>query len=117
MNRKVTSATAAIHFAPTPLAKYELLAEAIAPDHITVTGNTVVDTLQRVLRWPFTFAGGSLDQFEQVDGRLMLVTSHRRESFGGELESICLAIRDLVRRVHDLQVVYPVHLNSLVRDR
>jgi UDP-N-acetylglucosamine 2-epimerase (non-hydrolysing) len=116
MNRKVASSVAAIHFAPTSRARRQLLNESVSADRIVVTGNTVVDALQRVLQWPFSFAGGPLARFERPEHRLMLVTSHRRESFGRELENICLALRELTWLVDDLEIVYPVHLNPRVRE-
>ena len=116
MNRKVASVVADIHLAPTPLARRELLKESVPPERIVVTGNPVVDALHRVLDWPFDFAGGPLEQFDRIDGRLLLVTSHRRESFGRDLENICLALCDLVSRFADLRIAYPVHLNPRVRE-
>src|SRR5439155_4136742 len=116
MNRKVASVVADIHLAPTPLARRELLKESVPRERIVVTGNPVVDALHRVLDWPFDFAGGPLEQFDRIDGRLLLVTSHRRESFGRDLENICLALCDLVSRFADLRIAYPVHLNPRVRE-
>ena len=116
MNRRVASAMAAVHFAPTARARRELIRESVEPDRIVVTGNTVVDALKRVLQRPFSFDRTAVARFEQVAGRLLVVTSHRRESFGRELENICLALRQLVSTVDDLHVVYPVHLNPHVRE-
>jgi len=115
MNRKVASVMAAIHFAPTEGARRELLKESVAPDRVVVTGNTVVDALHRVLQWPSSEDAEPAGGLAALDGRLMLVTSHRRESFGRDLENICLALRELVSRFDDLHIVYPVHLNPQVR--
>jgi UDP-N-acetylglucosamine 2-epimerase (non-hydrolysing) len=115
MNRRLTSVLTALHLAPTPLAADELRAERIDAARIVVTGNTVVDALQRLLREPFEIGGTPLAGLPLDDGRLLVVTSHRRESWGRDLENTCLALRDLVERFPDLRVVYPVHLNPNVR--
>ncbi len=115
MNRRLTSVLTAIHLAPTPLAAEELQQERIDPARIVVTGNTVVDALHELLREPFAIDATPLAGLPLDRGRLLVVTSHRRESWGRDLENTCLALRDLVERFADLQVVYPVHLNPNVR--
>lgn len=114
MNRRLTSVLTALHLAPTPLAAEELRREQIEPARIVVTGNTVVDALHQLLKQPFEVAGTPLDGLP-LDGRLLVVTSHRRESWGRDLENTCLALRDLIERFEDLRVIYPVHLNPNVR--
>lgn len=114
-NRCLTSKLTALHFAPTPLAGQALVCEGIAEAAIAVTGNTVVDALHTLLAQPFTvhhspLAGLPLDQH-----RVVLVTSHRRESWGQDLQNTCLALKDLVEQFADVLVVYPVHLNPTVR--
>ena len=118
-------------FAPTEQAKENLLQEGIAPGKVHVTGNTVVDallnTVQHLAKDPSTLrSNGLLDglppwllqhNWSGPDGRrLVLVTGHRRESFGKDLESICYALRQIVQRNEDAEVVYPVHLNPNVRE-
>lgn len=115
MNRRLASVVTALHLAPTPLAADELRQERIERARIAVTGNTVVDALHQLLREPFDPAATPLAGLPLSEGRLLVVTSHRRESWGRDLESTCLALRDLVERFPDLQVVYPVHLNPNVR--
>ncbi|WP_193165111.1 non-hydrolyzing UDP-N-acetylglucosamine 2-epimerase [Microbulbifer hainanensis] len=119
-NRKLTGAIANLHFAPTPLSRKNLLDESVAPQQIVVTGNTVIDALLSVvrkienddeLRQELTAAFPFLDP----DRKLILVTGHRRESFGAGFENICRAIRQIAER-DDVQVVYPVHLNPCVRE-
>jgi UDP-N-acetylglucosamine 2-epimerase (non-hydrolysing) len=113
INRHLTSVLTNIHLAPTTLARQNLLNEGTAPEKIVVTGNTVVDALLSLQKIPFD--GPSLRQSLGMDHhRLLLVTSHRRESWGRDLESICLAIKDLVTKFPDIFVVYPVHLNPKV---
>jgi len=103
-----------VHLAPTPLSRENLLAEGVAPEQVVVTGNTVVDAAHMLVRMKMVERPPVADLPE--DGRrLILVTSHRRESWGTELENICNAIRDLVEQFDDVRVVYPVHLNPNVR--
>jgi UDP-N-acetylglucosamine 2-epimerase (non-hydrolysing) len=113
INRHLTSVLTDIHLAPTALARQNLLKEGMLPDKIVVTGNTVVDALLSLQDIPFDWSSlrHSLGLGRQ---RLILVTSHRRESWGRELEHICLAIKDLVEKFPDIFVVYPVHLNPNV---
>lgn len=118
INRRVTSVIADLHFAPTETARQRLLAEGIPDGAIYVTGNTIVDALlwakELVERVPPPLPKGLR---EAVDGRrLILVTGHRRESFGKGLEQICLALRDLAQSHRDVSIVYPVHLNPNVKE-
>lgn len=115
MNRRATGVVSEIHLAPTATARRALLEEGVTATRISVTGNTVVDALGLVLHCPFSFANGPLAELDQ-GGRTLLVTSHRRESFGRDLEHICHALRDLVARFGDVRVVYPVHMNPRVRE-
>jgi len=117
VNRQITSVIADLHFAPTEGAKRNLLAEGVDAASIHVTGNTVVDALVMARK---KLAGRSVSapELERLDTSryaLILVTAHRRESFGTGLENVCLAIRDLVERNPGIAVVFPVHLNPNVR--
>jgi UDP-N-acetylglucosamine 2-epimerase (non-hydrolysing) len=111
INRRLTGAMATYQFAPTERAAAALRAEQVPEENIYVTGNTVVDallmTMQRQVKMDLGF---SLD-----DRRLILVTAHRRESFGSPFESLCLALKDLAERNSNVELVYPVHLNPNVR--
>lgn len=118
VNRRVAGVVAQHHFAPTSSARDNLLAESVPPDAITVTGNTVIDAVLEVRRRidASELLRASLDAGlpPPVPGkRLILVTGHRRESFGGGFEEICQALRALAGR-GDVQIVYPVHLNPNV---
>ena len=115
MNRRLASVLTAIHLAPTPLARHDLQCEGAAETSIVVTGNTVVDALQQLLEQPFDFKDSPLAELPLAGHRLLVVTSHRRESWGADLENTCFALRDLVAHFPDLLVVYPVHLNPNVR--
>ncbi|MBX9400290.1 UDP-N-acetylglucosamine 2-epimerase (non-hydrolyzing) [Lysobacter sp. BMK333-48F3] len=120
-NRKLTGALAAMHFAPTDLSMQNLRAEGIAADRISITGNTVIDALKEVVH-RIERTDSLREQLSQQFGfldpkrRMILVTGHRRESFGGGFERICHALRDIALRHPDVDIVYPVHLNPQVRE-
>ncbi|KXS54375.1 non-hydrolyzing UDP-N-acetylglucosamine 2-epimerase [Marinobacter persicus] len=120
-NRKLTSALANLHFAPTNTARDNLLREGVSEQHIRVTGNTVIDALLMVrdrIDGDRALAKRLQHQFAFLDGhkKLVLVTGHRRESFGAGFERICQAIARMADEHPDLEVVYPVHLNPNVRE-
>ncbi|WP_282040953.1 non-hydrolyzing UDP-N-acetylglucosamine 2-epimerase [Halomonas alimentaria] len=120
-NRKLTGALAELHFAPTDRSRQNLLEEGVAPTKIYVTGNTVIDALLEVvhkLEANSAFQQQFAEQFDFLDAnrKLILVTGHRRESFGGGFERICRALHDTAVRHPDTQIVYPVHLNPNVRE-
>ncbi len=113
LNRRMTSVLADLHFAPTPRAKRNLLSEGIPEQSVVVTGNTVIDALQAVRRRP---------DLPPVPGvpplagrRLLLVTTHRRENWGEPLRDVYLALRDLLDRFPDVELVFSVHPNPAVR--
>jgi UDP-N-acetylglucosamine 2-epimerase (non-hydrolysing) len=115
MNRVLTSRIAALHFAPTPAARDALLAEGVPAADVHLTGNTVIDALFLTVRAGYCFRTPALAALDPAR-RLVLVTTHRRESFGAPLRSICAAIRELAGRFPDLQFVLPVHPNPEVKD-
>lgn len=119
LNRRLTGVIAQIHFAPTERARQNLLREGVEKERIHVTGNTAVDAILGVAQRLRSDEGlrAQLDRrfgFLDANRRLILVTGHRRESFGGGFERICAALALLSRRL-DVQIVYPVHLNPNVR--
>ena len=120
VNRKLTGGIASHHFAPTETARANLLAENVPAERVTVTGNTVIDALFMVRRRIAGDAGLQqclADEFPFLDPgrRLILVTGHRRESFGGGFERICHALARISRKYPRAQIVYPVHLNPNVQ--
>ncbi|WP_353982233.1 non-hydrolyzing UDP-N-acetylglucosamine 2-epimerase [Salinicola endophyticus] len=120
-NRKLTGALAAIHFAPTPTSEQNLLAEGVKPETVHVTGNTVIDALLDVVRKLDANAALSEElaaRFPMLesDKKLVLVTGHRRESFGGGFERICEALARTATDNPDVQILYPVHLNPNVQE-
>ena len=114
MNRRLVSSLADLHFAPTRAARENLLREGVPRHRIRVTGNTVVDALKAMRRSKAKWHVPVLDRIAP-DQHVILVTAHRRESFGPGFERICRALRMLVERNPDVEVVYPVHLNPNVR--
>jgi len=120
-NRKLTGAIASLHFAPTETSKQNLLQENIEPEKIIVTGNTVIDALFDVidkLETNVELKSSLQTQFDFLDTnkRLVLITGHRRESFGGGFERICEAISQMAKAFPDVEFVYPMHLNPNVRE-
>lgn len=116
INRHLTTVLADAHFAPTEESRENLLSEGIASSNIWVTGNTVIDALQEVLRWNRQCNHPVLARVAAERQRMILVTSHRRENQGKPQEQICSALLDLVAKFPDILVVFPVHLSPAVRD-
>ncbi len=123
-NRKVVSNVARWHFAPTEMSRNNLLTEGVPASAITVTGNTVIDTLQWVLkridadtarRAALTEALQEVLPFAWQKQRFVLITGHRRENFGDGFVQICEAIRELARYFPNIHFVYPVHFNPNVQ--
>ena len=120
-NRKLTGALANYHFAPTDISKQNLLNEGIEQSNITVTGNTVIDALFMIK--DKINSDSSLNEtlaaefpFLDASKKLILVTGHRRESFGGGFERICEALAITAKQFPDAQILYPMHLNPNVRE-
>jgi UDP-N-acetylglucosamine 2-epimerase (non-hydrolysing) len=114
-NRRIVDDLADLHFAPTERARANLLREGRTPTTVRVTGNTGIDALKYAVSLDYETAGGPLAALPR-DRRIVLVTAHRRESFGAGILAICRAVERLVREVDDIQIVYPVHLNPNVRN-
>ena len=127
MNRQITGRIASWHFAPTPLSRSNLTAEAVPEERILVTGNTVIDALHIVvdrIRNDSGLADGLKESLrlagydtERIDAgrRLVLITGHRRENFGEGFLNICRAIKALSEKYPEVDFVYPMHLNPNVR--
>lgn len=112
MNRQLTDVLADLHFAPTEQAKKNLMSENKDEKNIFITGNTAIDALKTTLK-----ADYSDPILDNLGGnRLVLLTVHRRENIGKPMENIFHAIRRLIEKHEDIQVVYPVHLNPVVRE-
>ncbi|PMM62551.1 UDP-N-acetylglucosamine 2-epimerase [Vibrio lentus] len=120
-NRRLTGALTRYHFAPTQNSKENLLKENFNPDNIDVTGNTVIDALLLVKDKIDANQNLSIElsaqfPFLREDKKLVLVTGHRRESFGGGFERICEALALTAQKYPEVQIVYPMHLNPNVRE-
>lgn len=115
MNRKLTGAIADVHFAPTKAAKDNLLREGVCEENIYVTGNTVIDALQTTVRKEYQFHNNKLNELN-FHGKLIVVEVHRRENWGEPMRQMSLAITDILQRFPECSVVFPVHLNPVVRD-
>ena len=120
-NRKLTGAITTLHFAPTDTSKQNLLNENTDPSKVFVTGNTVIDALHQVVAkiqqdTALSAEFASKFPYGQNGRRMILVTGHRRESFGSGFENICAALKDIAAQFPDCDVVYPVHLNPNVRE-
>ena len=118
VNRKIIGAIASLHFAPTGVSEAALLAENVSPERIHVTGNTVIDALHwvgaRIEEAPELVSGLAELEARFAGKRIIGVTSHRRENFGGGLEAIAEAVRQIAAR-DDVAVIFPVHPNPNVR--
>jgi len=119
-NRKLTGVLANYHFAPTDTSRQSLLKENIKETDIHVTGNTVIDALLMV-RDKIDSDTNLKNELESrlpygIERRMVLVTGHRRESFGGGFERICSALAELAKTYPDVDIVYPVHLNPNVQE-
>lgn len=120
-NRKLTGALTKYHFAPTDTSKANLLKEDYAEESIFITGNTVIDALLMVkqqIEDNTELSSTLAEQFSMLDEskKLILVTGHRRESFGGGFERICEALAQTAKNHPDCQILYPVHLNPNVQE-
>lgn len=120
-NRKLTGSLAKYHFAPTESSKSNLVKENFSTESIVVTGNTVVDALlivKQQIETDVDLMNRLAAQFPMLDAnkKLILVTGHRRESFGGGFERICEALAQTAKNHPDCQILYPVHLNPNVQE-
>lgn len=115
INRKMTGAVAEFHFVPTPTAQQALLNEGIDPAQIYLTGNTVIDALHMILQMECHFTHPELQQINFDQKKLILLTTHRRESFGQPIEEVMKAVEILARMNPDLGIIFPIHYNPNVR--
>lgn len=116
MNRCLTGRMTDLHFSPTIANRENLLKENIAEDIIFITGNTVIDALKTTVRSDYTFKDKTLAELDYDNNKVILMTAHRRENLGEPLKNICTAVRNIVENHDDVHVVYPMHMNPLVRE-
>ncbi|MCM1990501.1 non-hydrolyzing UDP-N-acetylglucosamine 2-epimerase [Oceanirhabdus seepicola] len=116
MNRKLTGAITDLHFAPTKGSKKNLLNEGVENTDIFVTGNTVIDAMKTTVENEYKFETDELNKLDYDNKKVIMITAHRRENWGEGIENICKAIKQIVEDNKDVEVVYLVHLNPVVRD-
>jgi UDP-N-acetylglucosamine 2-epimerase (non-hydrolysing) len=115
-NRKLTGIITDFHFAPTETSRRNLLNEGYDDSKIYITGNTAIDALLEVVSDEYKFENDLLNSIDYKNRKLILVTAHRSENIGQPMENIFTAIRDVVEKNNDVEVVFPIHLNPKVRD-
>ncbi|MHB8858938.1 MAG: non-hydrolyzing UDP-N-acetylglucosamine 2-epimerase [Thermoleophilia bacterium] len=115
INRSMITQLADIHFVPTVTAWESLRNEGVDAEKIFITGNTVIDALFQVVQPDYNFSNPALDGIGSEAGRLIVVTSHRRENFGQPLLDICSGLMEIIDRFDDVEIVFSVHRNPKVR--
>ncbi|KYH29386.1 non-hydrolyzing UDP-N-acetylglucosamine 2-epimerase [Clostridium colicanis] len=115
MNRKLTGAIADFHFAPTARNKNNLIKEGVSEDKIFITGNTVIDAMNYTIKENYTFDNQQLNEID-FNKRIIMVTAHRRENWGSGIENICKALLKLKKSNEDIEIIYLVHLNPVVKE-
>ena len=116
MNRRLTTTLATLHFAPTKGNKENLLLSGVKEENIFVTGNTVIDALHLVAQRDYIFPTAFLNQLDFRRKKIILLTAHRRENQGEPMANIFWAVRDLLEKHADTELVFPVHLNPVVKN-
>ncbi len=116
LNRKLTGSIASVHFAPTANARDNLLREGVDPDNIFITGNTVIDALLQTVQPDYQFQEPVLKKINFNDNKVLLVTTHRRENLGEPMTNIFKALLKLHEEFSDIEIVFPVHKNPLIRN-
>ncbi|WP_196601501.1 non-hydrolyzing UDP-N-acetylglucosamine 2-epimerase [Pectinatus frisingensis] len=114
MNRKLTGALTDLHFAPTQVSYENLLRENVSAKNIFITGNTVIDALHKTVGSNYAFTDKLLQDID-YNKRIILVTTHRRENLGEPMRHVYKAMKQLVTEYPDIEMVFPVHKNPLVR--
>ncbi len=116
MNRQLTGRISDLNFSPTEQNRLNLLKENVSDDTIFITGNTVIDALKTTVKDGYKFKEDTLNSIDFDNRRVIIVTAHRRENLGEPLENICNALKHIVTKYDDVELVYPVHLNPAVRE-
>ena len=116
MNRRMITAVADYHFAPTSLSARRLEREGIPAERVFVTGNTVIDALLMSLRKDYVFEDDILNALDYKGKKIIVMTMHRRESFGEPMRNILTAVRRIAEDFRDVEIIFPVHFNPRVRE-
>lgn len=115
-NRVLTGHIADLHFAPTKTSNDNLLKEGIKDNNIFITGNTVIDAMQTTVEQNYTFENKELNSIDFINKKVIMVTAHRRENWGEPLENICYSLKNIAETMDNVEIVYLVHLNPLVKE-
>ncbi len=115
MNRKLTGAIADLHFAPTIGSKENLLREGISENDIFITGNTVIDAMKYTVEENYQFENEELRKID-FNKKVIMVTAHRRENWGNGILNVCKALQEIVTNNDEVEIVYLVHMNPVVKD-
>lgn len=116
MNRKLTAALTDLHFSPTKSSKINLLREGVNEKNIFITGNTVIDAMEHTVKEDYIFENEELNKIDFNNKKIIMITAHRRENWGIGIENICNALLKIVENNEDVELVYLVHLNPIVKD-
>lgn len=116
INRCLTGVLADLHFAPTDLARNNLIKEGVPSKRIQITGNTAIDALFLTVDESYQFCHPTLRAWDWDRYRILVVEAHRRENWGQPLENVCRAVAELAAQHRDLAVIFPVHLNPKVQE-
>lgn len=115
INRHLTSVLADLHFAPTEKSCQNLLSEGVKRENVFISGNTVIDSLFLMTKENFIFKEPLLQEIKIIEKKIILVTMHRRENWGGPLRETCQALIKLIDEYSDLLVIFPIHKNPEIR--
>lgn len=116
MNRKLTGALSDLHFSPTLTSKENLLREGINEEDIFITGNTVIDAMASTVKEDYVFETQELNLIDFKNKKVIMMTAHRRENWGQPLENICSAVKETAQMYKDVEFIYLVHLNPIVKE-
>ena len=116
MNRQLTGRISDLNFSPPAQNRLNLLKENVDDSTIFITGNTVIDALKTTVKDDYEFKDAALNDVDFKNNRVIIVTAHRRENLGEPLENICNALKHIITKYEDVELVYPVHLNPAVRE-
>ena len=115
MNRKLTGSLTDLHFSPTKGSKENLLREGIKESDIYITGNTVIDAMRHTVEENYIFESDELNNID-FSKKVIMITAHRRENWGSGIQNICIALNKIVEENSDVELIYLVHLNPVVKD-
>ncbi|HZK26735.1 MAG TPA: UDP-N-acetylglucosamine 2-epimerase (non-hydrolyzing) [Thermoclostridium sp.] len=116
MNRRLTTCIADVYFSPTKANYNNLINEGINPELIYITGNTVIDALKSTVSQEYSFKNEDLKKIDFNGRRVIAVEAHRRENLGEPLKDICFALKEIIVKYDDIEIVWPVHLNPQVQE-